>query len=171
MLQKIKNNRSQAGFTLIELLIVIVIIAILAVLAISVFSDAQADARDAQRQADIKQVKTQLELYYSENGHYPTTTEMQGAVDTVAGASGILEGLGPEALTDPSDDSGGNSFAGVTNPTTGVYGYVATASEASGAGACDNLDTATGVDCASYTLSYFSEQEDAPKTIEDVSGE
>lgn len=167
MLQKIKNNRPQAGFTLVELLIVIVIIAILAAIAISAFAGAQAEARDSQRVADMDQVKTQLELYYAENGSYPASADLQGALDTVGGSNGLLEGLGTEALTDPSDNDGGNSFGDTATPAAGVYGYIATVSDSDTTTAC----TTAADDCKSFTLYYFSEQNGAVVDIKDVSGE
>lgn len=59
------------GFTLIELLIVIVIIGILSTLVIANFVGVRARARDAQRKTDLSQIRTALQLYYSDNGEYP----------------------------------------------------------------------------------------------------
>jgi prepilin-type N-terminal cleavage/methylation domain-containing protein len=70
MRQKIKRSE---GFTLVELLVVITIIGLLAVLALAAFSSAKQKSRDALREADIKQIHTALELYYNEQGSYPTS--------------------------------------------------------------------------------------------------
>jgi type II secretion system protein G len=59
------------GFTLIELLVVIAIIGVLASVVLASLSTAQEKARDTSRVAQIKQVKTALELYYSDQGEYP----------------------------------------------------------------------------------------------------
>lgn len=63
-----------AGFTLIELLIVIVIIGILSTLVIANFVGVRARARDAQRKTDLSQIRTALQLYYSDEGAYPSWT-------------------------------------------------------------------------------------------------
>ncbi len=68
-------NQKQKAFTLIELLVVIAIIGILATLAVVALQQARQNARDAKRIADMKQVSTALELFFSENGRYPTVEE------------------------------------------------------------------------------------------------
>ncbi len=64
------NNKS--AFTLIELLVVIAIIGVLSTLAIVALGNLRAKSRDAKRVADIKQISTALELYYDDQGYYPT---------------------------------------------------------------------------------------------------
>ncbi len=68
------NNKKKA-FTLIELLVVIAIIGILATLAVVALQQARQNARDSKRMADMKQVQTALELFFNENGRYPTEEE------------------------------------------------------------------------------------------------
>ncbi len=60
------------AFTLIELLVVIVIIGILATLATVALSSARSKSRDAKRISDIRQMQSALELYFTDNGSYPT---------------------------------------------------------------------------------------------------
>lgn len=69
------SNTKKRGFTLIELLVVIAIIGILATLAVVALQQARQNARDSKRMADMKQVQTALELFFNENGRYPTTDE------------------------------------------------------------------------------------------------
>ncbi|MDD5527503.1 MAG: prepilin-type N-terminal cleavage/methylation domain-containing protein [Patescibacteria group bacterium] len=77
MLQK--NKRSE-GFTLVELLVVIAIIGLLSTLSIVALNNARQKSRDAVRAADIKQMMTALELYYSDTGAYPTTVAIGGKI-------------------------------------------------------------------------------------------
>lgn len=66
------------GFTLIELLVVIAIIGILAAMVLVAVNGARAKARDAKRKSDLRNIKTSLALYMSDNEQYPA-----GAADGV----------------------------------------------------------------------------------------
>lgn len=69
---KNKNKRSlNKGFTLVELLVVITILGILATIGLTAFTSAQMRGRDTQRKSDLKQVASSMELYYSDYGSYP----------------------------------------------------------------------------------------------------
>ena len=68
MLQKL---RSKKGFTLIELLIVVAIIGILAAIAIPQFASYRAKSYNSAAQSDLKNTKTNLEAYYTDNQYYP----------------------------------------------------------------------------------------------------
>lgn len=64
---KLKKSR---GFTLIELLVVIAIIGVLASVVLASLNSARVKARDASRAAQIKEVKTAMELHYHDNDGY-----------------------------------------------------------------------------------------------------
>jgi prepilin-type N-terminal cleavage/methylation domain-containing protein len=68
-----KNKKSGAGFTLIELLVVIAIIALLSAIALIAFESAQQKGRDAKRLADMTQMSTAMQLYFSTNKGYPSS--------------------------------------------------------------------------------------------------
>jgi len=65
-------HKSKKGFTLIELLVVIAIIGLLSTIVIVFYGNARVKARDARRLADLKQMQTALELYYTDEADYPT---------------------------------------------------------------------------------------------------
>jgi len=67
----LKKHRNQKGFTLIELMIVIAIIGILAAIAIPQFSKYRAKSYNTASVSDTKNIKTDLEAYYSEWDTYP----------------------------------------------------------------------------------------------------
>lgn len=63
----------QKGFTLIELLVVISIIGLLASVVLISLNNARKKARDAKRIADMHQLQTALDVYYTNNGGaYPS---------------------------------------------------------------------------------------------------
>lgn len=63
---------NKKGFTLIELLVVIAIIGLLSTLAVVALGSARVKARDSKRLADLKQLQTAFELYYTDQNAYPT---------------------------------------------------------------------------------------------------
>lgn len=70
----LKISFSEKGQTLIELLVVIIILGVLITAAAITFSPKkQIDrARDSQRQHDLLQIKTALDMYYADNNSYPS---------------------------------------------------------------------------------------------------
>ena len=67
------HNMKQKGFTLIELLVVIAIIGLLSSIVLAALSAARSKARDGQRVETLFTLRNALELYYTKNGHYPST--------------------------------------------------------------------------------------------------
>lgn len=66
-----KDNKG--GFTLIELLVVISIIGILSTIIIGSLSDARIKSRDQRTAQTITQLRNALELFYLDNGYYPSS--------------------------------------------------------------------------------------------------
>ena len=89
--------KNKSAFTLVELLVVIAIIGIISTLAVVSLTNARKSARDAKRIADIKQIQTALELYYQDNGQYPSTI-----TDSIATSGNIYMQSFPTAPT-PAD--------------------------------------------------------------------
>jgi len=71
-----RQEKAKKGFTLIELLVVIAIIGVLSTLAVVALNSARQKSRDAKRVADVKQMQTALELYYSDTNSYPVQTDI-----------------------------------------------------------------------------------------------
>lgn len=76
------------GFTLIELLVVISIIGVLAVLVIANLNEARVRARDSSKKQNLVQLKTGLQLYYSDFKGFPASTLNNGAAFYACGTTG-----------------------------------------------------------------------------------
>jgi prepilin-type N-terminal cleavage/methylation domain-containing protein len=71
----VNTEVNQKGFSLIELLVVIVIIMLLGTISVVALNDQRAKSRDSQRISDIRQIRTALEFYRSDEGEYPIVNE------------------------------------------------------------------------------------------------
>jgi len=68
------QERKHYAFTLIELLVSISILGILATVVLGGFRSSQMRSRDAKRKSDLKQVANALEMFYSDKGFYPVSS-------------------------------------------------------------------------------------------------
>ena len=68
-------RQKQGGFTLLEIMLVVTIIALLLGTAIYKLTGNVEYARDTRVRADIQGINTQLKLYESMNGFFPTTDQ------------------------------------------------------------------------------------------------
>jgi len=75
MRQLIWKIKDKAGFSLVELMIVIVIIGVLAAVAVPIYNNNVTKARMSEADAALGSIRTQLRVYYGENGEYPTADE------------------------------------------------------------------------------------------------
>jgi prepilin-type N-terminal cleavage/methylation domain-containing protein len=139
----ISLKKRDQGFTIVELLIVIVVIGILALLVITTYSGIQQKARNNQRTSDIKAVQTQLEAFFSQNGYYPSLTNMNDN-DADGFLATKMKSLDKQALVDPSNPTQSQTL--VTAPAAKSYSYKVTQSD--GTTSCET-DATT---CAQYTL-------------------
>jgi prepilin-type N-terminal cleavage/methylation domain-containing protein len=105
------------GFTLIELLVVIAIIGLLATMAVVALGNSRSRARDARRLSDIRQMQTALQLYYHEQGGYPTTIGT-----SIASGTSVYMALVPSAPLpfETGCTSAQNSYV-YSSPTTDTY--------------------------------------------------
>jgi prepilin-type N-terminal cleavage/methylation domain-containing protein len=81
--------RNTKGFTLIELLIVVVIIGILAAIAIPKFSATREKAYISSMKADLRNLQSAQELYYSDPANAYEYAAAIGDLDDFAESSGV----------------------------------------------------------------------------------
>jgi len=67
--------RNEAGFTLLEIMLVVGIIVIILGVAVARLGNTTGIAKDMRVRADIQAINTQLKLYESMNGFFPTTEQ------------------------------------------------------------------------------------------------
>ena len=72
---EMRTKIKQQGFTLLEIMLVVSIIVIILGVAISKLGNTTAIAKTMRVQADIQAIKTQLQLYESMNGFFPSTEQ------------------------------------------------------------------------------------------------
>ena len=72
---QMRTKIRQQGFTLLEIMLVVSIIVIILGVAISKLGNTTAIAKTMRVQADVQAIKTQLQLYESMNGFFPTTEQ------------------------------------------------------------------------------------------------
>lgn len=108
------------GFTLIELLVVVAIIALLSATALTSYNGARSKAKAARVQAEMQQLKSQMELYYSSNSNgYGSTGSNSdcggagfGVASTSNGAQLLISTIAKDiGLTPPNYIDGNNSLS------------------------------------------------------------
>lgn len=133
---RIKNQ----GFTLIELLVVVAIIGLLLSIISVSFTSTRQKTRDTKRLSDMKQIKTALDLYYTNGGGYPDTGTW------VAGTE--LQCSGTDILLIPKD------------PSSPLYQYTYTPSGTS-------LSGCGGAVRGAYTVQFYIEKKSAYYTMDE----
>jgi prepilin-type N-terminal cleavage/methylation domain-containing protein len=119
-------NIRRRGFTLIELLVVISIVTVLSTIGYSSYTSTTRTARDAKRRADLHALAVALQVYYSENGAYPTTGGVWTGEQSAYGShtTDYVPGLAPNYLDKlPNDPRVGVTYAPCNNSTRVGYLY------------------------------------------------
>lgn len=74
-----KYSNPKRGFSLVEILIVVAIVGVLSSALIVTQRGSTAQSRDAERKADLRNLKTAIELYKNEHGRYPLGCNSAGS--------------------------------------------------------------------------------------------
>lgn len=135
------------GFTIIELLVVVALLFVAVALVALTASGVQAQKRNADRQADIDALRSQLETHYAATDTYPTLANINDSAWRAKNLPKLKDG----SIDDPRWDTDNEhcTTAGrpglAAAPAANCYSYQVTASDG---GTCDNNKTP----CVHYTL-------------------
>lgn len=142
----LKSNRK--GFTLIEILIVVAIIGILASIALVGLGGAREKARDSKRIAEIRQVQSALELYFTRCNIYPGDADCSAANDPATWDDLVAVLADPRTnVKIPSKDPGQQPYLYGVNANNTEY-VIGTELENDNAVLRDDVDgTVFNVDC------------------------
>jgi len=115
------STKERRGFTIVELLIVIVVIAILTTVTIVGYNGIQQRTRDAARDVAVQSIRDSLQLYWTENGHYPNAC---GVLNTGCGISNLKSSLTPSYISSlPFDPGPGETISYVVGGEEISWGH------------------------------------------------
>ncbi|MCX6793035.1 MAG: prepilin-type N-terminal cleavage/methylation domain-containing protein [Candidatus Falkowbacteria bacterium] len=159
------------GFTLIELLVVIAIIGVLSTMAIIALGNARAKSRDAKRVADIKQISTALELYYSDYNTYPTTITPGNSLVSPDGTRTYMGKIpnNPTPMNDGDCPNKDYSYGYVTSTNKYALGFCLGSSVSSLTAGVQTASTDTGLGNAGL-VGWWKFDEGSGLTAIDSSG-
>jgi len=110
---------AQRGFTLVELMVVVAIIAMIAGIIIPNYVHARRQAAVSDSEANLKQIATALELYYTDNLQYPVGNQADVDPQLFGGETN------PYLNSTPVDDIGRLDYLySVNTPTGGPPSYI-----------------------------------------------
>jgi general secretion pathway protein G len=81
----------QRGFTLVELVIVVLILSVLAAIVIPQFTSSTDDAKLAALDSSLSGVRTAIDMYYQQHGHYPSSVPSSGAACSGSTGTGAAD--------------------------------------------------------------------------------
>lgn len=100
---RIAKLTRQHGFTLVELLIVVIILGILAAIVVPQFASSTDDAQDAAVETNLQNLRSAIQFYRQEHGHWPSAVISTGATcppgGTAQGGAADSETAFIDALT------------------------------------------------------------------------
>jgi len=130
-LQRAPRTSARRAFTLVEILIVVIILGILATIIIGLFANSTKDAAATSLKDNLRNVRSQLQLYMAQHGAYPTLAGFEAQMTQYSDSSGATSATktathmyGPYILQMPVMPVGTNKGkTGVTTASTYTAGF------------------------------------------------
>src|SRR5215213_6115516 len=91
LMRPLRVHRTRA-FTLVEILIVVIILGILATIIIGLFANSTKDAAATSLKDNLRNVRSQLQLYLAQHGSYPTLAAFDAQMTQYSDADGTTSG-------------------------------------------------------------------------------
>ncbi len=138
-----KLMRNERGFTLIELMVVVIIIGILAAITIPTMGKQIDKTKVMRAVAELKSMKTQIDIYYAENGTVP---EASNNADSSSAISRVLRDAGfdwkdtNDAANTGLEDPWGNAYIYSVDDTTDLTAYKVSSGGPNGGIAAADID-------------------------------
>jgi hypothetical protein len=104
----------------------------------------QAKARDTARQTNMRSLQTEMEIFYANNGYYPSLGDINNSTWRAAN----MKNLDPNALVDPSNPTSSQTL--MATPTANFFSYEVKNTDGA---SCEADDTT----CAQYKLTAMLE--------------
>lgn len=90
------NKKNKRGFTLIELIVVVGIITLLTTLILSSLGTAKQKSNDTSKIRSLQEVRSALQIYFSDYGYYPGGTDLITPLTT--GAKNYISSIDPNIV-------------------------------------------------------------------------
>lgn len=120
------RRSKRAAFTLIELLLVVVIIGILAAIVVPKLTGRSEDAKIGATQATMKNIRTALGMYETDNGKFPTQEQTLLALIEIPTAAPVPKKYPKDGYLDTKElpkDGWGNEIKYTIPGTKNTNGY------------------------------------------------
>jgi general secretion pathway protein G len=125
VMTSLRRRNRNAAFTLVEILIVVIILGILATVIIALLSNTTQDAGANALKADLRTIRSALEVYQAQHGTYPAVAQFEAQMTRYTDLSGNsstdrtdVYQYGPYLLVMPNLPVGTNKGQNtVTGPT------------------------------------------------------
>ena len=145
--------KTKSGFTLVELIVVIAVLGMLAIIAIFNYLNIQSQARDEQRASDATVVAESLEKYFTDNGEYPSVSDV-----TNTNGNDVRQLLGL-----PSIDSLRAPLALGSTTNSWQTGSASRSNQLTYK--CKSSTPPAGTPCEDFVVEYYKEQDDTAVVI------
>ena len=120
------RRTKRSGFTLIELLLVVVIIGILAAIVVPKLTGRSEDAKIGATQATMKNIRTALGMYETDNGKFPTLEQGLSALIEIPSSAPIPKKYPKDGYLDTKElpkDGWGNEIKYIIPGEKNTNGY------------------------------------------------